>query len=98
MPGPHLSVARPLAAGAGNLPLVRAGWFASQQPAQRRSPRLMHGGSHRHLDSFQVEPACAPEIMKDDSEQPAYFAFNFLPDRVRRFFSCVLSVSAAGLA
>jgi hypothetical protein len=31
----------------------------------------MHGGSHRHLDGFQVQPACSPQILKDDPKQPA---------------------------
>jgi hypothetical protein len=47
----------------------------------------MHRGAHRHLDSFQVQPASSPEILKDNPEQPAYFAFDFLPDPFRRFFS-----------
>jgi hypothetical protein len=46
----------------------------------------MHGGSHRHLDCFQVQPACSAEILKDETEQPAYFALDFPPDRFRRFF------------
>jgi hypothetical protein len=58
----------------------------------------MHGGSHRHLDSFQVQPPGPSTVLKDDAEQTAYFAFDFLPDRFRRFFSCVLSVSATDLA
>jgi hypothetical protein len=56
----------------------------------------MHGGSHRHLDCFQVQPACFPEILKDATEQPAYFALDFPPDRFRRFFSCAVSVSSTG--
>jgi hypothetical protein len=56
----------------------------------------MHGGSHRHLDRFQVQPACSPEVLKDDPQQSAYFAFDFLPDRFRRFFSCRDNVSSSG--
>jgi len=56
----------------------------------------MHGGPHRHLDGFQVQPACSPEVLKDDPQQPAYFAFDFLPDRFRRFFSCSDNVSSTG--
>jgi hypothetical protein len=56
----------------------------------------MHGGSHRHLDSFQVQPPCSPQILKDDPEQFAYFAFDFLPDRFCRFFSCSDRVSSTG--
>jgi hypothetical protein len=56
----------------------------------------MHGGSHRHLDSFQVQPACSAEVLKDHPEQRAYFAFDFLPDRFRRFFSCRDKVSSTG--
>jgi hypothetical protein len=47
----------------------------------------MHGGSHRHLDRFQVQLAGSAEVLKDDPEQPVYFAFDFVPDRFRRFFS-----------
>jgi hypothetical protein len=56
----------------------------------------MQGGSHSHLDSFQVQPAGSPELLKDDPQQRAYFAFDFLPDRFRRFFSCAVSVSSTG--
>jgi hypothetical protein len=46
----------------------------------------MHGGSHRHLDRLQVEFAGPAAVLKDDPHQPAYFAFDLLPDRFRRFF------------
>jgi len=56
----------------------------------------MHGGTYRHLDRFQIQPACFPEVLKDP-EQPAYFAFDFLADRFSGFFSWVLNVSSSGL-
>jgi hypothetical protein len=58
----------------------------------------MHGGTYRHLDRFQIEPACSPEVLKDDPEQPAYFAFDFPANRFSRFFSWVLNVSSRGMA
>jgi hypothetical protein len=58
----------------------------------------MHGGSHRHLCGFQVQPACLAEILKDDSEQSAYLAFDFLADRFGRFFSRGDEESSTGRA
>ncbi len=71
MPVAHLAVARPLTAEAGNLPLIRAGRFASKQLAQRDSPGLVHGSSHRHLDRFQVQLSGFSTVLKDDAKQPA---------------------------
>jgi hypothetical protein len=47
----------------------------------------MHCRPHRHLDCFEVQLTGPATILKDDAEQSAYFAFDFLPDRFRRFFS-----------
>jgi hypothetical protein len=58
----------------------------------------MHGSPHRHLDRFKVQSSCFPQLLKDETEQPGYFALDFLPDRFRRFFSCGVSVSSTGLA
>lgn len=55
--------------------------------AQCGSPRLVHGGAYRHLDRFEVPLPGFSTVLKDDTEQPVYFAFDFLPDRFRRFFS-----------
>jgi hypothetical protein len=56
----------------------------------------MHSGSHCDLDRLQVQPASSPEILKDDPKQPAYFAFDFLSDRLGRFFSCRDNLSSTG--
>ena len=58
----------------------------------------MHGSSHRHLDRFQIEPASLALVVENKMQQRAYFPFDFLPDRFRRFFSCGVSVSSTGLA
>jgi len=58
----------------------------------------VHGGSQRHLDSFEVQPACCAEVLKDDPEQPAYFTFDSPAGSLRPFFSCAVSVSDRGRA
>jgi hypothetical protein len=58
----------------------------------------MHGSPHGHLDRFQVESACLALLLEDKPQQRAYFPFDFLPDRFRRFFSCGVRVSSTGLA
>ena len=49
----------------------------------------MHGSPHRHLDRFQVESAGPALVLKNKPQQRAYFPFDFLPDRFRRFFPAV---------
>ena len=58
----------------------------------------MHRRPHSHFDGFQVQLTSLAAVAKDDPEQPAYFAFDLLPDRFRRFFSWGVSVSSRGLA
>jgi hypothetical protein len=69
------------------LALVRGRRIAAQQLTQRRRSGSMHGGSHGHLDRFQIESAALALFLKDQTQQRAYFPFDFLPDRFRRFFS-----------
>ena len=57
----------------------------------------MHCRTQGHLDSFEVQMTGLATVLKDDPEQSAYFAFDFLPDRFCRFFSCGFSVSSKGL-
>ena len=64
-----------------------------QQLAQGRRASLMQGGSQGHLDGFQVQPAALGAILKDQPQQMAYFARNFLLERFGRFFSCGVRVS-----
>jgi hypothetical protein len=84
--------------GTRHLALIRAGRIASQQLAQRGRSGPMHGGPHRHLDRFLVESAGLALVLKNKPQQRAYFPFDFLPDRFRRFFSCGVSVSSTGRA
>jgi hypothetical protein len=58
----------------------------------------VHGGPHGHLDRLQIESAGLALLLKDKPEQGAYFSFDFLPDRFRRFFSRGVSVSSKGRA
>jgi hypothetical protein len=46
----------------------------------------MHGRPHRYLDSFEVQLPGLSAVLKDDAQQPAYFAFDFLLDRFDGFF------------
>jgi len=57
----------------------------------------MHRGTYRHLDRLQIEPAGLALLLKDQPEKRAYFPFDFLPDRFRRFFSWGVRVSSTGL-
>jgi hypothetical protein len=57
----------------------------------------VHRGPHRHPGRFQIESASLTPVLKDKTEQRAYFPFDFLPDRFRRFFSCGVRVSSTGL-
>jgi hypothetical protein len=87
-----------VAAWARHLALVRTGRVAPQQLAQSRRSGPVHRGAHRHLDCFQIESARVALVLKDKTQQNTYFAFDFLPDRFRRFFSCDVRVSSTGLA
>lgn len=69
-----------------------------QQLAQGRRASLVQGGSEGHLDSFHVQLAAFGAILKDQSQQTAYFVRDFLLDRFRCFFSCGVRVSSTGRA
>jgi hypothetical protein len=47
----------------------------------------MHRCPHGHLDCFEIQLTGLAAVLKDDPEEFAYFAFDFLPDRFGRFFS-----------
>jgi hypothetical protein len=96
LPGPHLAVTRFVTAGTGKFPLVRGGRFAAQQMAECGGAGLMHGGSYRHLDRFQIYAASFALLLKDESEQGRYFPFDFPMDDFRRFFSCGVRLSSTG--
>ena len=70
------------------------GWKA-QQLAERRRARLVHGGAHGHLDSFQIEAARPAAGVEDDTQQLVYFAGDFFLDRFGRFFSWAPSASSS---
>ena len=78
--------------------LVWARRFVSQQLAQRSRPRPMHRRPQGHLDCFQIQRSGLATVLKNDTEQAAYFAFDFLPDGFRRFFSSAVSLSSGGRA
>jgi hypothetical protein len=58
----------------------------------------VHGSPHRHLDRFQVESAALALVLKNEPQQRTYFPFDFLPDRLGRFFSRGVRVSSTGRA
>jgi hypothetical protein len=58
----------------------------------------MHRRPYRHLDRFQIEFAGFALVLQNQTQQAAYFPFDFLTDRFRRFFSCGDNVSSTGLA
>jgi hypothetical protein len=75
-----------MTAGTRRLALIRAGRIAPQQLAEHGRSGSMHGSPHCHLDRFQVESAGLALVLEDKPQQRAYFPFDFLPDRFRRFF------------
>ena len=46
----------------------------------------MHCSPQGHLDGLQIESAGLALVLKDKTEQRAYFPFDFLLDRLRGFF------------
>jgi hypothetical protein len=58
----------------------------------------MHRRPHRHLDRFQIESGSLALVLENETQQRAYFPFDFLPDSFRRFFSSGVRVSSTGLA
>ena len=61
--------------------------IVSEQLGQRASPRLMHSGSQRAFDRFQVESAVIVALLKNQTQKPVYFAGDFLLDGFGRFSS-----------
>ena len=85
-----------VAASTGNVPLVGLRYWELQEFGQGCGARLMHGGTHRHLDSFQIHTARLAASVEDDAQQLVYFARDFLTDRFGRFFSCGDTESSQG--
>jgi hypothetical protein len=65
-----------------------------QQLRQRGSSGLVHGGSHSGLDRFQIEPTVIATLLKNNPQEPVYFAGNFFLDCRRRFFPGLSARSA----
>lgn len=95
--GAQVSVMSLLAAGTRKSTLIgRRGWEL-QKFAESQGSSVMHGGTHRHLDGFQIEAARLAPAVEDDAQQSVYFAGDFPLDRFGRFFSCgVCSVCSSG--
>ena len=64
--------------------------IVSQQLRQGARSGLMHGGSHRGLNGFQIEPAMVATLLKNNPQELVYFVGNFLLDGLRSFFSWVV--------
>src|SRR5271157_1340842 len=97
VPGTHLAVTGFVSARTRDLALVQTGRIATQQMAQGGRSGPMHRCPHGHLDRFQIESSGLALLLKDEPEERAYFPFDFLTDRFRRFFPCGVSVSSTGL-
>jgi hypothetical protein len=67
--------------------VVRIWRIVSQQLCQRASPGLMQGGPQSGLDRLQIEPTVVVALLKNNPQEPVYFAGDFLLDRFGRFFS-----------
>jgi len=67
--------------------LVGCWHWKSQKFGQRGCPGVMHGRTHSHLDSLQIQTPCLAAGAEDDAQQSIYFARDFLLDRFGRFFS-----------
>ena len=65
-----------------------------KQLAQGGSARPVQGGTHGHLNGFQVEAPRPAPLLENDPQELIYFARDLLPDRFRRFFSCPLNSSS----
>ncbi len=83
--------------------VVYSSKIAPRQHPEKRSESsavfsvdLMHCRPHGHLDGFEVQLTGLAAALKDDAEQFAYFAFDFLMDRFRRFFSWAVRMSSTG--
>lgn len=70
-------------------------FFVLQQLRQGGCPGMMHGGADCCLDTFQIESAVRFVIAENNAEQLLYFAGDFLPDDLRRFFSCADGAASA---
>jgi hypothetical protein len=63
------------------------GWFELQQLRQGTGPGVMHRGTNRCLDTFQIESAGRFAVAENNAQQLLYFAGDFFLDRFGRFFS-----------
>jgi hypothetical protein len=56
----------------------------------------MHRRPGGHLDGLQIQWAAVTPATKDHLQQLAHFLGDFVLDRLRRFFSCGVSVWSTG--
>src|SRR6266496_3287510 len=78
---------RRMAARTRNRSVILIRRIVLQQLRQRRGPSLVHGGADGGFDGVQVKAAEFGAALKDNAQQPVYFAGNFLADGLCRFFS-----------
>jgi hypothetical protein len=52
----------------------------------------VQGGSHSRLDRFQIEVTVAAALLKNNLQEPVYFAGNLALDRFGRFFSAATAM------
>ena len=90
--GAQFLIASLVTAGARDAPLFGCGSRELQQLVERRSAGMVHGRTHRHLGSLQIETARLAALLEDDAQELIYFARDLLADRFRRFFSCGVEV------
>ena len=76
-----------LAARARNGALLVGRAWELQHLRQSCGAGAMHGRTHCHFDSFQVETLRPAPATENDVQKLIYFVRDFLADRLRRFFS-----------
>jgi hypothetical protein len=76
-----------VAAGTRNVSLLGSWCWELQEFAQRYGACVMHSGTHRHLDGFQIQTAGLTGSLEEETQQSVYFARGLAEDDFRRFFS-----------
>ena len=84
----QLLVVRQVATRASDRPVVRIRRFELQQLRQSGGSGMVHGGTNRGLDCFQIDLPGGLTVPENDVEELTYFAGDFLLDRFGSFFSC----------
>ena len=76
--------------------LVGGWWGEPHQLRQRACPRLMHRRSHGHLDGLHIQESSLTAALKDNAQQPVYFARSCFMNRSNRFFSSAVHALFGG--